>query len=349
MQAVEQRRDAATALVQSFVANKKSTKRLLNKYRSVVLLALAATSFYAAADWKAPREALDQRLLQGEFRIYYTLTGENAFPFDVPPPQRAQQAAVQLNSLAAQIGQADRYYSEQLGLTPPLASARYRDVRSIDVHIIKLDEGKKGSTGDAAIVYRYRHFEGSLPALSIALSNQWQPPNLTPNHEVFHAYQYGYTFFKNSWYLEGMARSMETAFREGEVKTEPLPRDYGQLEQVLTRSYGADLFWNRLMYLCDSDCSGSTAATVWSGGAYSSRGRFCGGGLVRSVLEQYRMLDKEAAVARGIDPVDWPEDEQRSVKNDSFLLRGLRRAIENQCPVSGNPELKAFHNLLERY
>jgi len=328
--------------------NKKILKDFLNKYRCITLLALTVTPFYAAADWKAPREALDQRLLQGEFRIHYTLTGENAFPLDIPPSQRAQQAAVQLKSLAAQVGQANRYYSEQLGLMPPLASERYRDVRSIDVHIIKL-EGKNGSTGDAAIGYRYRHFEGSSPALSIALSNRWQPPNLTPNHEVFHAYQYAYTFFKNSWYLEGMARSMEAAFREGEVKTELLPRDHGQLEQVLARSYGADLFWNRLMYLCDSACSGSTAATVWNGGAYSSRVGFCGGGLVRRVLEQYRMLDKEAATARGIDPADWPEDEQRSAKNDSFLLRGLRRAIESQCPVSGNPELKAFHGLLEGY
>jgi hypothetical protein len=323
-------------------------KRLLNKYRGVALLALAVTSFYASADWKTPREALDQRLVQGEFRIHYTLTGENAFPFDVPPSQRAQQAAVRLNSLVAQIDQANRYYSEQLGLTPPLASARYRDVRSIDVHIIKL-EGKKGSTGDAAIVYRYQHFDGSSAALTIALSNQWRPPNLTPNHEVFHAYQYAYTFFKNPWYLEGMARSMETAFRGGEVQAEALPRDYGQLEQVLTRSYDADLFWNRLMYLCDSACSGSTPATAWNDGAYTPHSGFCGGRLVRSTLEQYKMIDKEAAQTRRIDPTDWPENEQRSPKNNPFLLRGLRRAIENECPVHGNSELKAFHTLLEAY
>lgn len=322
--------------------------KFLIKYRGIVLLALAVASFYAAADWKTSREALDQRLVQGEFRIYYTLTGENAFPFDVPPSQRAQQAVVRLNSLATQIDQANRFYSEQLGLTPPLSNARYRDVRSIDVHIIKL-EGRNGSTGDAAIDYRYRHFEGSSPALSIALSNQWRPPNLTPNHEVFHAYQYAYTFFKNSWYLEGMARSMEVAFKEGEVRTEVLPHDHGQLEQVLIRSYGAGLFWNRLMYLCDSACSGSTPATAWRDGAYTPRSRFCGGRLVRGTLEQYKMIDKEAAQTRGIDPSDWPENEQRSPENNSFLLRGLRRAIETECQLHGNPELKAFHALLEVY
>ena len=322
--------------------------KFLSKRRGLALLAFTLASFYAAADWKAPREALDQRLVEGEFRIHYTLTGGNAFPFDVSPPQRTQQAAIRLNSLTAQIGQANRFYSEQLGLTPPLASARYQDVRSIDVHIIEL-EGKNGSTGDAAIVYRYQHFDGSSPALTIALSNQWHPPNLTPNHEVFHAYQYAYTFFKNAWYLEGMAHSMETAFKGGEVQTEALPRDVGQLEQVLARSYGADSFWNRLMYLCDSACSGSTSAKAWKSDAYTPRSQFCGGGLVRSILEQYQMIDKEAAQARGIASNDWTEKEQRSEKNNPFLLRGLRRAIENQCPVRSHPELEIFHGLLEEY
>jgi hypothetical protein len=322
--------------------------KFLSKCRGIVLLVLALTSFYAEADWKTPREALDQRLVAGEFRIHYILTGENAFPFDVLPPQRAQQAAVRLNSLVAQIDQAHRYYSGQLGLTPPLASARYRDVRSIDVHIVKL-EGKNGSTGDAAIGYRYRHFDGISPALTIALSNRWRPPSLTPNHELFHAYQYAYTFFKNSWYLEGMARSMESVFRGGEVQTEALPRDHAQLEQVLARSYGADLFWNRLMYLCDSACIGSTPATAWKDGAYTPHSGFCGGGLVRGTLEQYKMLDKDAAFERGIDPSDWPENEQRSAKNNPFLLRGLRRAIENVCPVHANAELEAFHSLLAAY
>lgn len=320
--------------------------RFLIKCRGIAAVTLGLISFYSQADWKMPREALDRRLVQAEFRIHYTLTGENAFPLDVPSQQRAQQAAEQLSRLVSQIDQASHFYREQLGLTAPLSSARYRDMRSIDVHIIKL-KGKMGSTGDAAIVYHYKYFAGVSPALTITLSNQWRPPNLTPNHEVFHAYQYAYTFFKNPWYLEGMARSMESAFKKVDVlHTQALPRDHGQLEQVLTRSYGADLFWNRLMYFCDSVCSGgNTPAKAWNGVS----GHFCGGELVRSTLEQFQAVEKEAARIRGIDPDNWPENEQRSDKNNPFLLRGLRRAIESQCQLRGNPELEAFHRLLERY
>lgn len=306
------------------------------KWCGIAGIILATCPLHATAGWKTPREALDQRLIQGEFRIYYTLEGENAFPPGVPLPQRKERAMAMLGSLAAQIGQANRFYHEQLGLTSPLGKGRYRDVRSIDVHIIKL-EGKKGSTGDAPISYRYRHFDGASPALTISLSNQWTPPNLTPNHEVFHAYQYGYTFFKNPWFLEGMARSMESAFKGGEVRMEPLPRNAGQLRQMMTRSYGADLFWNRLTALCDTSC----------GGVRTAPARFCGGGLVRATLEQYQALDKEAARSRGLDPNDWPEEEQRSERNQPFLLLGLHRAIESQCSLRNNPELEAFHGMLK--
>jgi len=302
----------------------------------------------AEADWKKPREMLDQRLLLAEFRIHYTLDGNNAFPFDVPRLQRAEQAAIRLSELTYQIDQASQFYRKQLKLMPPLSSPRYQNLRSIDLHVINL-KGKMGTTGDAAIIYRYKHFTGALPALTITLSNQWHPPNLTPNHEVFHAYQYAYTFFKNPWYLEGMARSLENAFKRGEVQTEMLPRDHETLGAIIMRSYNADLFWNRLMYLCDFACSGSTPESAWHSGSYTPNSQFCGAELVRSTLEQFQLIDKEVAHMRRINANDWPEKEQRSYQNNPFLLRGLRRAIESQCLVDRNPELKAFYDLLGTY
>src|SRR3989338_1222158 len=156
----------------------------------------------AGAEWKAPREALDQRHVVGVFRIHYTATGSNAVRGGAPA---AAKLALRLGD---QLERADRFYSEAMGLTPPLANPRYSQVRAIDVHVIELD-GKKGSTGDEPVVYRYRRFADFAPALTISISSRWTPGNLTPEHEVFHAYQYGYTFFKNAWFLEGMANGME--------------------------------------------------------------------------------------------------------------------------------------------
>lgn len=325
-------------------AKKAEMLRLFqNIWRSIAgVFLLASYAAHAGADWKTPREALDQRLIQDEFRIYYTLEGENAFPPGAASSQGGARTAGLLVDLAAQLARASHFYHEKLGLAKPLGGARYRDTRWIEVHVLKLD-GQTGSTGDASIVYRYRNFDGASPALTISLSNRWLPPNLTPNHEVFHAYQYGYTFFKNAWFLEGMARSMESAFLGGEALTDTLPRTQTQLQQLKGRSYGADLFWNRLIQLCDASCIGNAPKT----GSCQPRGRMLGGGIVRAALEQYQTLDKEAARLRGIDPNDWPEDEQWSELNNPYLLLGLRRAIEGQCKLRTNTELEVFRNLLK--
>ncbi len=302
----------------------------------------------SAADWKAPREALERRIIDGEFRIHYTLNGENAFPAGITAAERELAAAMRIGDLLDQLNQADQFYREQLGLTPPLAGDRYwdRGVRFIDIHILKL-EGKKGSAGDEPILYNYQHFPKSDPTLTITLGNNWQKTNLTPGHELFHSYQYGYTYFKNAWFLEGMARSMEQPFRPEEpVKTAPLPRNREQLRDVLERSYKADLLWNRLFLLCDPACKD---LPIQEGKFISPAATgFCGGELPRGILEQLQLADKEAAKAFSIRADDWPEAQQRAVRNNPYLLLGLRRALENHCPrLKSDPELEIFHQLLK--
>jgi len=289
----------------------------------------------AGAEWKAPREALDQRHVVGVFRIHYTATGSNAVRGGAPA---AAKLALRLGD---QLERADRFYSEAMGLTPPLANPRYSQVRAIDVHVIELD-GKKGSTGDEPVVYRYRRFADFAPALTISISSRWTPGNLTPEHEVFHAYQYGYTFFKNAWFLEGMANGMEAAFRERASGNTQLPQDKAALRRLLDQSYGAGPFWNRLMRLCEPDCRQLPRET-----ADRALPPVCGGRFVKRFLEELQTVDKLAARARGIDHRNWPEAEQRSGHNHVWLLDGLGRTIETHCRVDGNAELTTFLGALQ--
>jgi hypothetical protein len=292
---------------------------MLGFARFLCLLMLAMP---ALADWKAPREALDQRLIVGPYAIYYTLDGPDAIVPELPLEQRKQQAAKIVAELGRQLVEADRYYSKTLGLTPPLQNKRYRNVPAIDVHVIDLGE-KTGSTGDGVITYAYHHFKSPSPAITIAVSNRWHPPNLTPNHEMFHAYQYGYTFFKTPWFLEGLARSMEHGFSDKPVRTEPLPITSQALQAIMQRSYRADVFWNRLMQLCGTQ-------------------------LVRPLLERLQSLDQIAAKSRGLDASDWPEDEQRSARNNPYLLQGVKQSIQAQCRMDDSKELKQFYQLLQQ-
>ena len=332
------------------IARKLERNRRWRPWLWVVLSLAIIVEFSTPAtadDWKAPREALERRIIDGEFRIHYTLEGENAFPAGIAADERELAAAMGVDDLLNQLNRADQFYWERLGLTPPLDGDRYwdRGVRFIDIHILKLKR-KKGSAGDAPIRYNYRHFSGSDPALTITLGNNWQKPNLTPGHELFHSYQYGYTYFKNAWFLEGMARSMEQPFKPEEpVKTEPLPQNREQLQEVLERSYKADLLWNRLFLLCDPAC----AKLPLQDESYTPPAAtgFCGGELPRVVLEQLQFADKAAAKVFSIKNDEWPEAQQRAERNNPYLLLGLQRALEEQCaPLQSNPELEGFHRLL---
>lgn len=285
----------------------------------------------AEAGWRDKREALDRRLAAGMFRIHYATAGADA-PMDDGGRLAAQ--------LATQLERGHRFYAGQLGLTPPLANRRYAGVGAIDVHVLALD-GKKGSTGDEPVTYRYRHFDDEIPVLSISISNRWQPGNLTPEHEVFHAYQYGYTFFKNAWFLEGLANALEASFAFRRTREEPLPQDETALRRVLEQSYGAGTFWRRVIGLCEPGCT--WAAPDREAGA----GRACGGRFVRHYLAELQAADRAAAAARGIDPLDWPEAEQRSDRNNPWLLGGLADTIRMRCPADHGSELAGFLGVLK--
>ena len=282
----------------------------------------------ALAGWKTPREALDQRVTSVDFSIYYTLEGEHAFAPDVPAgKQRETVAAARLSALIEQLNQADRFFRETLGLRPPFSSARYAEAQGVDIHIIKLIDGKSGAAGDELKRFNYRHFPPRTKVLTIALSNKWRPTSLTPAHELFHTYQYGYTFFKTPWFLEGLARTSESLFRTplATPSTTTLPTTLDELDGLLARSYTAAHFWRHLVGRCGSR---------WLGVMLTTNDR----------------LDDEAARSRGIPIDDWPEYEQRTPENNPYLLRSLRETLAApHCMAAETTEIRAFTSLVDAW
>lgn len=289
------------------------------------LVALCCST--AHADWRAPREALDQRVVDGLMNVYYTEHGRDAFDADMVPP------------LLAQLKGATRFFEQELGLQSPLRMPRYEgQVRRIDVHVLKLNRGN-GSAGDAAIHYRYRKFgEQEGRALTLTIGAHWEPSNLTPAHELFHAYQYGYTLFKNSWFLEGLARALESSMEGVAGNEAALPRSMDEWYVITRKSYDAHLMWSRLMRLCIPACKRPLRSFVAP----------CGGPLIRATLEAFGEMDALAGKARGLELRDWPEDEQRSVANLPYMALGLRSAIAGACVEPRSGELQDFERLLVR-
>lgn len=291
----------------------------------LLLLALLVWSGNTRADWKTPREALDRRLASADFQIYYSLTGEHAFASDsAAGATRATAAEQRLTTLVEQLATADRLYRETLQLRPLFAGGRHAAGRGIDIHILNL-EGKNGSTGDELHTFRYRHFAPRANVLAVALSRHWRPPNLTPAHELFHAYQYGYTFFKNAWYLEGMARASEGLLRTRRTVALRLPDSLAALDTLLQQSYSAGRFWNRLIELCGPD-------------------------FLSPLLTSYDRLDDLAARERGIPQDAWPEREQWAAANNPYLLRGLNETLTAPYCISvAGQEISAFKGLIDAW
>ncbi|MBB4284397.1 hypothetical protein [Roseospira goensis] len=290
----------------------------------------------AVADWKDEREALDQRRLSGPYAIFHTEEGPHAFP---ARRRNAHLAGYYLDRLEERLALADRVYQRDLGLAPPLTLPRYAGGARIDVHIYDIGRGM-GSTGDELHRFDYDRFGEAGPALTVSLSHRWHPPNLTPEHEVFHVYQYAYTYFKNSWYLEGMARALESLFRDRPAPTEPLPADDAALDAWLGRSYAAAPVWTRLFRRCQPGC---TQVAEAAGGP---PGAVCGRAVVRPLLEALDRADDAVAAARGLDGPRWPEKQQRAAANTGPMLAALAEVVAAHCPVSADPDLARFQRLL---
>jgi len=310
----------------------------------VAALGLVLSACPVSADWKAPREALVLRHVRGDIRIFDT-----AVP-DSPTDPTAATATARLSDaalvqLAAQFERADVLYSQQVGLLAPLRSKKYRAAKSIDVHLLPLAK-QMGSAGDAVVSYRYRLAAAPTSALTISLSRRWQPGNLTPEHELFHSFQYAYTYFKNAWFLEGMARSVQDWFSltqkplQVPIDQPALPNSVEQLNALLKKSYNAAPFWTRLRWLCDPTCALPATNTI--------QAPVCGGRLVKTVLEEFQSAEPLAAKARDSEPSHWTEQEQRSERNNAWMLTALAKAMQQQCPVTSQPELAEFMQVLRQ-
>ncbi len=91
------------------------------------------------------------------------------------------------------------YLTKNLGMKDPLTQNRYKNIKHrIFASLRKLKGRPSTSHG---VVY-----DGSL---NIIFKSTLSKNNSVPPHELFHIFQYGYSMFKNPWYCEGQARSLD--------------------------------------------------------------------------------------------------------------------------------------------
>jgi hypothetical protein len=320
---------------------------------------MLVAAFPAAAQASGPKECrtapnaglprLDRSHVRDEFRIFYTLDGEHA----LPDARDANRNGVpdKVEDVATQLVAGRRIFSEVMGLTHPMRQARNARTASIDVFLLRMEKGN-GRSYDEATNYRLGTDgpQGHC-ALRIDLLNSHSNQNVSPVHELFHQYQYGYTMFKARWFLEGTARWAEYALRPGVGTERPLPGTPAALQtQVFAESYAASAMWNRLATLLDPEgrleLPPDLAQSTYVDGSPVIHGHLLrGAAFMKALLEALGALDRQVSARNGWSDFGWKEEDQRSPSHDAEIFREVLRVVRAQAARPGVPvtaEMEAF-------
>lgn len=242
-----------------------------------------------------------------------------------------------------------------LGFMDPLRSPRYKayGVQFIDVHVRKLDGN--GLAFDEPVIYGNNPLKKGACTLHISLANNLNdfPGGWTvASHELFHLYEYGYTMFKASWFLEGLAAWSERVIRLGALRSNglaPLPADAKQMnDQVYTVPY--NFLWDRLSYLSETYKDKNIAVnpaivdrTYVDGSKIFRDQKLWGVKIIKSVLESMAAESNAVSNEKGWSRFTWTEAEQKNPANNPRMLNAIQRAVSPHLGQS--PEVDNFLKL----
>ena len=111
-----------------------------------------------------------------------------------------------IEDIATQVNAAREVFQGVFNFPDPLNAARFKNVSSIEINIEAKDALKFNGLAYSTVRKKSAHAPNER-ALHFKVANTINPhTSSTPAHEYFHLVQYSATYFRNAWYLEGMAR-----------------------------------------------------------------------------------------------------------------------------------------------
>lgn len=316
--------------------------------RTTLASILLASTSIASAQQKLTE--LTEHYVHEPVRVFYITEGKDAVPLDDVDNSGVPD---RVEDIAKQVWAAHYLFCNVLKFPDPLGGDRYKKVNCIQVSLrdtgggngLAFDESQRarkipeGNAADRAIVMRIRC--GLDPK-----------KNVTPAHETFHLVQYGATYFKNGWYLEGMARWAEHALGKeglGELKYSPggpWPQTLQQLEQLSKMKYDAEyVLWNPIAWRTDR--TGVLSSRIlderitslrYSDGSPVLRDRSLNGAeIMREVVIELGKVDDIAF--RDLKYDRWSEDNQRATENNPYIYKAVMDVLRRHDPSVGQYEI----------
>jgi hypothetical protein len=299
-------------------------------YIALIILLALCPQLASAGSWEDRRSKLDQVAIYDKYRIFYSLSGKDALPRDRRGDYDKNGIPDFIESVGVRLTDADKLFRGEVGLIPPLKSKRYiGKAHYIDVNILDFSNNKKGPKNGVAYdgtpkFNRSRSGQLSLNVLVIDLSGSVRLNTNSVEHELFHLYQNGYTFFKNRWYTEGTARWAELIMLGRIGNGASLPDSESTRERLFNKTYAANSFWNELIRKIDSGTQGKH--------------------FIKALLEELDYSDDIATRKRGLDYSYWKESEQRSTDNNIYIWKATLKAIQRTGKTS-DPEINKLYKI----
>ena len=145
---------------------------------------------------------------QGVVYVIYEETGENAVEDTTDLNSNGVPDVVE--DIATQVNAARELFKDVFAFPDPLESERFKIATTIEIDILARPNMSNRSGQATSGVRKQSKHNPNEAALRLKMANTLNPrKSATPEHEYFHLIQYGATYFRNGWYLEGMARWSE--------------------------------------------------------------------------------------------------------------------------------------------
>lgn len=301
------------------------------------------------------KSILTEHYVRGPFRIFYAVDGESAVP---GADLDSSGVPDHVENVAKQLWAAHELFCGVLKFPDPLQSERYDGVDCIEMFIRDRSEIGGGNGVAFESAQRAKKIDEGKPddrTLVMAMGKHVDAAkNGTPAHEFFHLIQYSTTYFKNSWYLEGMTRWSEHALHTdgvGEIKYSPRgpwPQKAQHLPILFDMSYDAEVvLWNPIAMRTDrrgelpqKEMPIELQRLQYSDGTPVIRDLLLNGATVmRDILAELAKQDDIAFETLGYK--DWSEDNQRSPQNNPFIYQAVMDALRKRTRAVGRFDAKS--------
>ena len=251
-----------------------------------------------------------------------------------------------IEDIATQVNAAREVFNNVFNFPDPLKAERFQNVTSIEVDIEAKETMKVNGIAYGDVRKNSKHNPNER-AIRIKVANTVNPhKNATPAHEYFHLIQYGMTYFRNAWYLEGMARWAQDCVSKKSYPNGldvPITLNSKAAEnKIYQEKYkAADLLWYPLaVNMKDKQTIPSNIVNKYKyvdGSEVFHDDIIYGPNVMRNVLETMKTKE-EAAAAQFGGIKQWRSKGKRDEQNNSYIMDSVREVYYSKV----NSKLKLF-------